>query len=96
MTASTTLFLCGDVMPGRGIDQILPHPGSPQLFEPRIKSALEYVELAERANGPIARPVPFDYIWGIAPDELEKMQPDVRIINLETAVTTSNEAWPGK
>lgn len=24
-----TLFLCGDVMTGRGIDQILPHAGMP-------------------------------------------------------------------
>jgi poly-gamma-glutamate synthesis protein (capsule biosynthesis protein) len=23
-----TLFLCGDVMLGRGIDQVLPHPGA--------------------------------------------------------------------
>ena len=27
------LFLCGDVMPGRGVDQILPHPGDPELRE---------------------------------------------------------------
>ena len=25
------LFLCGDVMPGRAIDQILPHPSNPKL-----------------------------------------------------------------
>jgi len=25
-----TLFLCGDVMTGRGIDQVLPHPGNPR------------------------------------------------------------------
>jgi poly-gamma-glutamate capsule biosynthesis protein CapA/YwtB (metallophosphatase superfamily) len=25
-----TLFLCGDVMLGRGVDQILPHPGDPR------------------------------------------------------------------
>ena len=42
-----TLFLCGDVMTGRGIDQILPHPGKPHLFEPYMRSALGYVELAE-------------------------------------------------
>jgi len=24
-----TLFLCGDVMTGRGVDQVLPHPGDP-------------------------------------------------------------------
>jgi poly-gamma-glutamate capsule biosynthesis protein CapA/YwtB (metallophosphatase superfamily) len=26
-----TIFLCGDVMIGRGIDQILPHPSDPAL-----------------------------------------------------------------
>ena len=26
-----TIFLCGDVMIGRGIDQILVHPGDPEL-----------------------------------------------------------------
>jgi poly-gamma-glutamate capsule biosynthesis protein CapA/YwtB (metallophosphatase superfamily) len=31
-----TLALCGDVMLGRGIDQILPHPGDPTLREPSI------------------------------------------------------------
>jgi poly-gamma-glutamate capsule biosynthesis protein CapA/YwtB (metallophosphatase superfamily) len=28
-----TLFLCGDVMTGRGLDQILEHPGDPRLYE---------------------------------------------------------------
>ena len=27
------LFVCGDVMTGRGIDQILRHPREPQLYE---------------------------------------------------------------
>jgi poly-gamma-glutamate capsule biosynthesis protein CapA/YwtB (metallophosphatase superfamily) len=31
MEASVTLFLCGDVMTGRGIDQILPHPAELHL-----------------------------------------------------------------
>ena len=26
-----TIFLCGDVMTGRGIDQILPHPSDPTI-----------------------------------------------------------------
>jgi hypothetical protein len=42
-----TLFLCGDVMLGRGIDQILAHPGDPRLYEPAVGSATTYVELAE-------------------------------------------------
>ena len=85
------LFLCGDVMTGRGIDQVLPHPGNPILFEGYMKSAKGYVELAEEANGPIPQPVPFSYIWGDALAELERRKPDVRVINLETAVTRSDD-----
>src|SRR5687768_10922694 len=91
-----TLFLCGDMMTGRGIDQILPQPCAPHLYESYVRSALGYVELAERVSGPIPRPVPFAYIWGDALEVLERMQPDVRIVNLETAVTTSEDAWPRK
>lgn len=91
-----TLFLCGDVMCGRGIDQILPHPGEPRLFEPFVHSALGYVALAERASGPMQRPVDFAYVWGDALRELDRAQPDVRIVNLETAVTTASGPWPGK
>ncbi|MEW6325555.1 MAG: CapA family protein [Nitrospirota bacterium] len=91
-----TLFLCGDVMTGRGIDQALPHPGRPHLHEPSMTSALGYVELAEAANGPIPRPVDFSYIWGDALTELQRAAPDARIINLETSVTRSERAWPGK
>ena len=85
------LFLCGDVMTGRGIDQVLPHPGNPILFEGYMKSATGYVELAEEANGPIPQPVLFSYIWGDALAELAHRKPDVRIINLETAVTRSGD-----
>ena len=91
-----TLFLCGDVMTGRGIDQVLPHPSDPRIYEPYMRDANGYVKLAERASGSISRPVDFSYIWGDALDELERVAPDVRIINLETAVTRSNDFWPGK
>jgi poly-gamma-glutamate synthesis protein (capsule biosynthesis protein) len=90
------LFLCGDVMTGRGIDQILPHPGDARLYEGYVQSALRYVELAEDVSGPIERPVSHAYIWGDALAELERMQPDARIVNLETAVTRRGEPWPGK
>jgi poly-gamma-glutamate synthesis protein (capsule biosynthesis protein) len=91
-----TLFLCGDVMTGRGIDQVLPHPGDPRLHEPCARSARMYVELAERANGPIARPVDFSYVWGDALEELARAEPDARIINLETSITRSEDYWRGK
>lgn len=89
-----TLFLCGDVMTGRGIDQILPHPGDPRLAEPSVDSAEDYRILAETAHGPIPAPVSFAYIWGDALAELDRIKPDARIINLETSITTSSWFWP--
>lgn len=86
------LFLCGDVMIGRGVDQILPSPCPPQLYEEYVSSAQEYVRLAEAASGPIQRPVDLSYIWGAALDELRAYGPDARIINLETSVTRSETA----
>lgn len=91
-----TLFMCGDVMTGRGIDQVLPHPNDPFLHEPYVKNAREYVELAEKASGPIKKPAGFPYIWGDALSELERMAPDVKIINSETGVTKSDDYWKGK
>ena len=94
--AIVTLFLCGDIMTGRGIDQILPTPAPPQLFEPYVRDARKYVELAERQSGPIVRPVNFAYVWGDALAELQRRQPAVKIINLETSLTAGGEPWPGK
>jgi poly-gamma-glutamate capsule biosynthesis protein CapA/YwtB (metallophosphatase superfamily) len=90
------LFLCGDVMTGRGIDQALSHPVSPILYEPYVRDAREYVALAEKANGPIPCPLSVDYIWGDALHELERAQVDLRIVNLETAITSAETPWPGK
>lgn len=91
-----TLFLAGDVMTGRGIDQILPHPGAPDLHEPYVKNAADYVALAERANGPIPRAADFSYVWGDALEQWRRADPDVRIVNLETSITTSDDWWQGK
>ena len=91
-----TLFLCGDVMTGRGIDQVLPHPNDPKIYEEYVRNADRYVKLAEALNGPIPRPVDFSYIWGDALGELDRVAPDVRIVNLETAVTRSDDYWKGK
>jgi poly-gamma-glutamate capsule biosynthesis protein CapA/YwtB (metallophosphatase superfamily) len=94
--ATSTIFLSGDVMTGRGIDQILPHPSAPQIFEGYLEDARGYLDLAEQANGEIPRPAGFDYPWGDAIAVWEKLAPDLRIINLETSVTTSEEYWKGK
>ena len=90
------LFLCGDVMTGRGIDQALPHPVNPVLYEPYVRDAREYVELAEKAHEPIPRPLSLDYIWGDALRGLEDAQIDLRLVNLETAITSAETPWPGK
>ena len=81
------IFLCGDVMTGRGIDQALPHPCSPILHEGYVQSAVDYLRLAERANGPVPQPVDFAYIWGAAFDEWRRARPHARIVNLETSIT---------
>lgn len=94
--ASVTFMLTGDVMTGRGIDQVLGHPGAPELYESYVRDARDYVRLAEAVCGPIPAPVQADYIWGDALAEMARIAPDLRIINLETAVTIADHAWPGK
>ncbi len=90
------LFFAGDVMTGRGIDQVLPYPSDPVLFENFVRDAREYVRLAERANGPIPKPVAYDYIWGAALDKWQAYGPDLKFINLETSITTSDYYWRSK
>jgi poly-gamma-glutamate capsule biosynthesis protein CapA/YwtB (metallophosphatase superfamily) len=90
------LFLCGDVMTGRGIDQALRHSVNPVLYEPYVRDAREYVAFAEKAHGSISCPVSFDYIWGDALAELDRVQVDFRIVNLETAITSAETPWPHK
>jgi poly-gamma-glutamate synthesis protein (capsule biosynthesis protein) len=88
------LFLGGDVMTGRGIDQILPSPCDPALDESwrNVRDARQFIAAAEKRNGPVPRPVGPEYIWGDAMPLLA--QAEARIVNLETAVTTSNDRFP--
>ena len=78
-------------MCGRGIDQVLAHPCSPEIHEQSMRSAEGYVLIAEQANGPIPRGNGPSYVWGVALDQLARMRPDARIVNLETAVTRSKD-----
>lgn len=86
------VFVCGDVMIGRGIDQILPNPCDPRLFELFVSTATDYVRFAEAKNGPIRAPVDLSYVWGKALSEFRLRSPDVKIINLETSIT--RRGWP--
>lgn len=88
---TVTIFLCGDVMTGRGIDQVLSHPGDPTLHEPYVRDARQYIQLAEASNGRINRPADDSYIWGVALAELVRVAPDLKLINLETSITTSDD-----
>jgi poly-gamma-glutamate capsule biosynthesis protein CapA/YwtB (metallophosphatase superfamily) len=91
-----TLFLCGDVMTGRGVDQILRRPVDPRLWEGYVRDARTYVALAEAINGPVPAPVGYDWPWGDALAALDEAAPDARIINLETSITHSHDVAPGK
>jgi poly-gamma-glutamate synthesis protein (capsule biosynthesis protein) len=86
-----TLFVCGDVMLARGIDQILPEPCPPTLYETYVRDAREYVELARRVSGEIPHPVPPAYPWGDALEILDQVNPESRIVNLETSITRSSD-----
>jgi len=95
-SSEITIFLCGDVMTGRGIDQALPNQVHPRIYESYVKDARGYLHLAEEENGPIDQPVSFSYIWGDALQVWRDINPVAKIINLETSITAHNEPWPGK
>ena len=90
------LLLGGDVMTGRGIDQVLPHPGVPTLFETFVRDARDYVRLAEDVNGSIGAPLEPAAIWGEALALMDRWPEALRIVNLETAITAAGDPWPGK
>jgi poly-gamma-glutamate capsule biosynthesis protein CapA/YwtB (metallophosphatase superfamily) len=92
----TVIFLTGDVMTGRAIDQLLPHPGDPTLRETVVSDARMYISLAEQKNGPIPAPIDFAWPWGEALEIVDEFEPDVRLLNLETSITTGGEFARGK
>lgn len=93
---SQLLVLAGDVMTGRGVDQILRNPGSPRLHEEYVRDARSYVELAERVNGPVPREADPTWPWGDALETMAAADSSVRVMNLETSVTRSDDLAPDK
>jgi poly-gamma-glutamate synthesis protein (capsule biosynthesis protein) len=91
MGGTVALMLAGDVMTGRGIDQLLAHPVRPKLTERYAVDARDYVALAERVSGPIPRPVPPEYAWGDVLALMDEAPTAVRLMNLETSVTHSED-----
>ncbi|MFP4114285.1 MAG: CapA family protein [Spirochaetota bacterium] len=90
------LAFAGDVMLGRGIDQIQRQSVPPELREPAVSDARDYVRLAERASGPIPRDVDPDYVWGDAAQTLREFAPHAFVLNLETSFTRSDFFDPTK
>jgi cyanophycin synthetase len=92
------LFFAGDVMLGRGIDQVLPSPCNPRLYEHwrNITDAREFVRRAQQKHGEIDSERDIAYVWGDALADLTAFAPDLKLINLETALTTHDRHWPGK
>jgi poly-gamma-glutamate synthesis protein (capsule biosynthesis protein) len=87
-------MLAGDLMLGRGMDQIQRAPGDPEIHERRMHDARHYVRLAERRCGPIPRHAPPAYVWGDALALIADHRPDLRIVNLETAITARGAPAP--
>jgi poly-gamma-glutamate capsule biosynthesis protein CapA/YwtB (metallophosphatase superfamily) len=63
------------------------------LCSPRWANS-DYVRLAEKANGRIPAHVAPSYIWGAALDQLNRVRPDARVINLESSITRSDAYVP--
>jgi poly-gamma-glutamate synthesis protein (capsule biosynthesis protein) len=92
----TVIFLTGDVMTGRAIDQLLPHPGDPTLREAVVSDARAYIRLAEETNGSIPAPIDYAWPWGESLAIVDQFAPDIRLLNLETSITTCGEFARGK
>jgi poly-gamma-glutamate capsule biosynthesis protein CapA/YwtB (metallophosphatase superfamily) len=92
----TVIFLTGDVMTGRAIDQLLPHAGDPTLREAVESDARTYIRLAEQTNGPIPAPIDYAWPWGESLAIVGEFAPDIRLINLETSITACGDFAPGK
>ncbi len=72
-----TLFPCGDVTTGRGIDKVRPHPAAPLLCESCVRDARAYGRLAEERTGPIKAPVGFADVRGDVLTVPERVRPAV-------------------
>ena len=66
------------------------------MYEPYVKDARDYIKLAERKNGALSLPLSYRYIWGDALKIWKREDPDLKLINLETSITTHEQAWPSK
>jgi len=83
------LFLGGDVMTGRLIDRLFP-VHCPPVAEPE-ESIARVEDLQNSVRDAHGDAVPHDYIWGFAREAVDAAEPDFRLVNLETAITTCSD-----
>lgn len=88
---SIKLCLLGDVMLGRLVDQIFPtHVQDAEEFE----HAMKLIKYRDHSRLEETKRAGYKYPWGNMLPYI--LQADLRIINLETSVTTHSEKWPNK
>ncbi len=93
------LFLAGDFMPGRGIDAVMPRPCPLEIREGFCTSSIEYARLAERKHKkrfPDHQTLSARDVLGEASKLIERYEPHVKLINIETSVTKKSTFYPNK
>lgn len=83
-------------MLGRGVDQALEHSCDPELREPYVQDAREYLRLAESVNGHLGVPLGREEPWGATIEILRGEGAGHFFVNLENSVTEDGEPWPEK
>ena len=86
-----TIFLCGDVMLGRAVDQIFQFKTDPRLYETVNNDAKQYLPLKMLRYAKKNHYVGYDYIWGPLLKSPFYTNADLKIINLETSITHSQK-----
>lgn len=89
------MFLGGDVMTGRAIDQLFAQHNPDDFGKADHVPAQQYYQWSADLHGNEMRPQRLEYPWGAALGVLEAAQPDFRLVNLEAAITTAN-TWERK
>ena len=69
------------------------HPSDPVIYESYLRSAYGYVELAEKTNGFISKPVVYSYIWGDALAVLDTFRAEVEQAMREDGALIGLRDW---
>ncbi len=81
-------------MLGRALDALMPHPSDPRLLEGSSASPEAHLLRIGSAYGHRKRPIAPEEVWSDLLAELGWRKPDLRLINLECAITASDDIQP--